>query len=217
MAKPPFEKPANAVDLIGDDGTHEFVAMSGGELDWQFEDGVLTSTRKNRRSNHAISKDSYRDFICHYEFLLAEKGASNSGVYFQGLYEIQILRAKPGKKIDFKGLGAIYGVRAPDANPALETNDWYKTDARFIAPRRNEQGEIETPGRMTVWMNGKLLHDNIELGEPNSQFNPYRYRSTPYLQEIWKAYPKTEAGPFAFQDHDAPVKFRNIWVAPIEE
>jgi hypothetical protein len=70
---------------------------------------------------------------------------------------------------------------------------------------------------ITAWLNGQKVQDKTEFGEPRSTYHPYRYNTTPYLKKIWEKQKKTHVGPVFLQDHDSPVKFRNVWVRPLDD
>jgi len=72
-------------------------------------------------------------------------------------------------------------------------------------------------GTLTAWLNGRKIQDEASIGEPRSKYHPYRYGTTPYLQEIWKQQKQTMIGPVFLQDHDNPVKFRNVWLCPLDD
>jgi hypothetical protein len=90
-------------------------------------------------------------------------------------------------------------------------------DIRYRAPQRNEQGEIIRDGSIHAFLNGVLVQDGVGLGEPRSKYHPFRYGTTPYLRAIWEKQKMTGVGPVFLQDHDNPVRFRNVWVRPLDD
>jgi hypothetical protein len=191
--------------------------MAGGEIDWPVEDGALISTRGQRRSNHLVSRLHFRDAEIHVEFSLPEKGSGNSGVYIHGNYEQQIFNSFGREKPQMGDMGAIYGFSPPLTNACRKPCVWQVYDIRYRAPRRDENGKIVREGCITAWLNGSKVQDNTTFGEPRSKYHPYRYGTTPYLQEIWKRQKQTMTGPVFLQDHDSPVRFRNVWVRPLDD
>ena len=86
----------------------------------------------------------------------------------------------------------------------------------YRAPERGESGKIVENGTVTVWFNGKKVQDGTQFGEPKSTFHPFRYGTTPYLENIRNRQKKTMTGPVFLQDHGNPVRFRNVWVLPAD-
>ncbi|MCH5376339.1 MAG: DUF1080 domain-containing protein [Planctomycetes bacterium] len=213
----PVPPPSDAIVLFDGGSTNRFLGKSGGEIDWTIEDGALVSTRGDERSNHLVSQLHFRDADIHVEFMLPEKGSGNSGIYIHGNYEVQIFNSSGKEQPDMGDMGAIYGFAKPLVNAALPPGQWQVYDIRYQAPRRNEQGEITQPGCITAWLNGKMVQDHTTFGEPRSVYHPFRYGTTPYLQTIWQRQKKTMTGPVFLQDHDSPVRFRNIWIRPRDE
>jgi hypothetical protein len=213
----PATPPDDAIVLFDGQGANLFLSMEGGQIDWLVEDGTLVSTRGQRRSNHLVSGLHFRDAEIHVEFMLPEKTSGNSGVYIHGNYEIQIFNSVGKKNPGAGDMGGIYGFSKPLVNACRKPGQWQVYDIRYRAPRRNENQEIIEKGSITAWLNGKKVQDNATFGEPKSPYHPYRYGTTPYLQKIWKRQKKTMTGPVFLQDHDSPVRFRNVWVRPLDE
>ncbi|TWT31800.1 3-keto-disaccharide hydrolase [Blastopirellula retiformator] len=212
----PVAPPADAVVLL-DEKTNLFLSKNGGAIDWPLEEGVLTSTRGEVRSNHLSSRLHFRDADIHVEFMLPEKGTGNSGIHIHGNYELQIINSAGKKKLTQQDMGAVYGFAPPLVDAARKPGEWQVYDIRYRAPRRDADGKITQEGEITAWLNGQKVQEGTKLGEPRSAYHPYRYKSTPYLQEIWKKQLQTSVGPVFLQDHDNTVKFRNVWVRPLDD
>ena len=212
----PVKPPQDAIMLLGPDG-HQFSSMSGKTVNWELSDGVFVSKRGNGRANHIVSNWHFRDADIHVEFKLPEKGSGNSGIYIHGNYELQIIHSFGKAKATADDMGALYGFASPLVNAARDRNVWQVYDIRFHAPRRDADEKITKKGRITAWLNGQLVHHETEFGEPRSNYHPYRYGTTPYLQEIWKQQKSTMVGPVFLQDHDNAVQFRNVWITPLDK
>ncbi len=160
-------------------------------------------------SGHNTSKRHFRDFTAHFEFMTPyrpfERGQrrGNSGIYFGGRWEVQVL--------DTFGLagaqdhcGGIYLISAPKLNMCLPPLVWQTYDVEFTAPRFDAEGKRTSWPRITVRHNGVLIHDDVEL---NKDFTT----SAPIEGPVREA-----AGPIFLQSHGSqrgtPVLFRNIWV-----
>ncbi|HSM78923.1 MAG TPA: DUF1080 domain-containing protein, partial [Bryobacteraceae bacterium] len=100
---------------------------------------------------------------------------------------------------------AIYAQFPPLVNASLPPGQWQVYDVVFHGPRFSASGEVTRPATETVFHNGVLVQDNAVLTGPTD----YMHRP-PY-----KAHP--EKMPLTLQDHDHPVKFRNIWIRELKE
>lgn len=210
-------KPPDGAIVLFDGKTNRFRGKTGSEIDWPIEDDSLVSTRGGGRSNHLVSTVHFRDADIHVEFMIPKSGKGNSGIYVHGNYEFQIIhsfgKSNPGRE----DLGAVYGFSNPLVNAARDRGAWQVVDIRYRAPRRDDAGKIIDEGSITAWLNGRQVQNNVRLGEPRSNYHPFRYRTTPYLDAIGRQQLKTSVGPVFLQDHDSPVRFRNVWIRPLDE
>lgn len=147
--------------------------------------------------------ETFTDFTLHLEFRLpympAARGQArgNSGVYFQGRYETQLLDSF-GLEGKDNECGGIYSVRAPTVNACLPPLVWQTYDVDFTAARW-ANGKKTANARMTVRLNGVLVQQEVEVPTTTTAA-PLAEGPTP--------------GPLYLQDHGSPVRFRNIWVLP---
>ncbi len=213
----PVPPPGGAIVLFDGRGTNLFLSKAGKQIDWPVEDGTLVSTRGQERSNHIVSQLHFRDAEIHVEFLLPEQGPGNSGVYLHGNYELQIFNSFGKEQPTMDDMGAIYGFSKPLANACRKPGQWQVYDIRYLAPRRDANGQIVRDGSLTAYLNGVKVQDEAKFGEPRSPWHPYRYRTTPYLTKIWERQQHTGVGPVFLQDHDSPVRFRNVWLRPLDD
>ena len=209
----PVKPPEGAIELFGDgsEGAPKFTAMDGGPIDWSVEDGTLFMNQSKGHANHILSKEMFRDADIHAEFMTVKKARGNSGLYIHGLYEMQILNSFGVEPPTIEDEGALYRFAKPLVNAARPVGEWQVYDIRYTAPRRGEDGKVTTPGRITAWLNGKLVQDGVEFTEPRSPYIPYRHGVTDHLRAIKKRIDETGEGPLFLQDHGSPVKFRNVW------
>ena len=149
--------------------------------------------------------------------MLPDSGTGNSGIYIHGNYEIQIFNSVDARKLSQQEMGAVYGFAQPLVNASRSPGEWQVYDIRYHAPRRDKDGEILTQGSITAWLNGQKVQAETRLGEPRSKYHPFRYGTTPYLEKISQRQLETSVGPLFLQDHDNPVRFRNIWIRPLDE
>src|SRR6266576_3346970 len=90
--------------------------------------------------------------------------------------------------------------RPPLVNASRPPGQWQMYDIVFHGPRFDKEGKLTRPARVTVLHNGALVQDNVELSGPTA--NGAR---PPYA-------PQPEKLPLALQDHNNPIRFRNIWI-----
>jgi hypothetical protein len=145
-------------------------------------------------------KSEFKDFKLHVEFRLSfmpfekEQGRSNSGVYLQHRYEIQVLDSF-GLKGENNECGGIYTMAKPLVNMCYPPLTWQTYDVDFTAAKFD--GDKKTANaRATVYHNGVLIHDNVEIKGPTGGGRPEK--DTP--------------GPIFLQGHGGQVQYRNIWV-----
>ncbi|MCA9103773.1 MAG: DUF1080 domain-containing protein [Pirellulaceae bacterium] len=145
--------------------------------------------------------DPVQDFELHVEFRLPfepneeGQGRGNSGVYIQRRYEVQILDSF-ASGIEFNGCASLYRQRPPAVNASLPPGQWQTYDIHFQAARWNEAGEKSAPARISVWHNGILVHNQVEIETKTGAGQPESPEPLPIL----------------FQDHRNQVEFRNLWI-----
>ena len=163
---------------------------------------------KTGRTRNLLSKPEHGDVEAHIEFMVPK--GSNSGVYFQGRYEIQILDSWGVKQLKHGDCGGIYqrwkkgkGFEGhpPRINASLEPGKWQTFDIVFQAPRFDSAGKKTANAKFVkVVHNGKVVHENVELSGPTraSTFNDEK-----------------PTGPLMLQGDHGPVAFRNLWLKPL--
>jgi hypothetical protein len=163
-------------------------------------------------SGYIHTKEKFGDFQLHLEFAEPTKvvGDSqergNSGVFLQGIYEVQVLDSYNNPTYPDGSCGAIYGQSPPLVNSCKKPGQWQTYDIFFEAARWNENHELVRPASVTVIQNGLLIHNHQPiLGKTGHRT----------LAKYDKELPAT--GPIALQDHGNPMRFRNIWIRKIQE
>ena len=166
----------------------------GGRNGWRVENGVLINQPP---STDIVTERAFGDFQLHIEFKLPK--GSNSGVYLQGRYEIQIDDAY-GRKPSRYNCGAIYSLIAPRFNASKPANEWQTYDVKFVQARRDARGKIVRKARITVIHNGVTIIDNAEIPRVTGGALD-RNEGTP--------------GPLMLQGDHGPVQYRNIFIRPL--
>jgi hypothetical protein len=170
---------------------------------WVLRDGYFET---GARTGSLYSRDSFGDIQLHIEWASPavvvgnSQGRGNSGVFLMGLYEVQVLDSYDNKTYADGTAGAIYGQWPPLANMARKPGEWQTYDIVFEAPRF-ENGKVVKPAFETVIWNGVVVHNHKELMGPTIYRAVASY-ATPHAPEL----------PLMLQDHNNPVRYRNIWV-----
>jgi hypothetical protein len=173
------------------------------EIQWKLVDGeamqIAFKFEGKRRKQFLCTKQKFGDYRLHLEFQLPEKGDGNSGIFFGPLYELQILNSATKESLGLGDCGAIYQIRVPDVNATLGTGVWQTVDLEFQAARFGANGFMSerNAARVTVRLNGALIHDNFKLSLRRNKY---------------AAYPEEPHSPIVLQEHVSQVKFGNIWL-----
>jgi Domain of Unknown Function (DUF1080) len=197
--------PSDAVVLFDGRSLDAWEPVRTGEPPWRIVRGVMTVV-PNPKPCDMRSKQSFGDVQLHLEFrtpsAVSGEGQSrgNSGIYFMGLYELQILDSWRNPTYANGQAASIYKQIAPLVNASRAPGRWQTYDAVFIAPRFSADGRLLRPARMTAFHNGVLVQHDVELRGPTV------FRGEP------KYSPHAARLPLVLQDHRNRVGFRNIWV-----
>ncbi len=173
-------------------------------LAWKPGTGAVVNGAKGRTS-HLFTKMEHGDVQAHIEFMVPK--GSNSGVYFEGRYEIQVFDSWGVKKPTYTDCGGIYQRwqdnkgyegRSPRVNASRRPGQWQTFDVIFRAPRFDASGKkIANAVFVTVVHNGKVIHENQEVTGPT--------RAAVFNDE-------KPTGPLMLQGDHGPVAYRNIRV-----
>ncbi|MEU2655774.1 family 16 glycoside hydrolase [Streptomyces sp. NPDC007325] len=152
------------------------------------------------------TKRGFGDHKLHVEFNVpklpdgsAGQDRGNSGVYLQDRYEIQVLDSYGVPELTKNEAAAIYDQKPADVNAAKEPGTWQAYDIEYREAKYDAAGNKTANARVSVWWNGVLVHDDVEI-----------------LRGTGGNYPEgPSTGSLRLQDHGNKVKFRNIWVEPL--
>jgi hypothetical protein len=152
------------------------------------------------------TKKLYKDFEMHLEFKMpyepdnTGQDRGNSGLFIQGVYEIQILDSY-GVPGSLRDCGAIYRVSPPKINMSAPPEQWQTYDIIFKAARFDESGKLLESPIITVKHNDTLIHHLKKIKETPT-----------HAKDDRKQEPAKKPGPLKLQDHKHPVQFRNFWI-----
>lgn len=196
--------PSDATVLF--DGT-SLDAFEGGP--WALEDGVMTVNG----SGSITTKESFGACQLHLEWRAPAyedegptgQGRGNSGVFFFGRYEVQILDCFGNQTYPDGMTGSLYGQEPPMVNACRPAGDWQTYDIMFQGPRFDGDGGLVSPAVVTV------LHNGVTVQHARPLLGPTRHKKVADYST-----PHDETGPIKLQDHGNPVSFRNIWIRPLK-
>jgi hypothetical protein len=187
-AKPP----AGAIVLF--DGSNKD-AWQGGRLD-------ETSRLLNTDGRDIRSKQAFNDYSMHLEFMLPYRPEArgqkrgNSGFYQIDHYEVQVLDSF-GLEGEHNECGGIYSKKRSDVNMCFPPLSWQTYDVDFTNAKVDAEGKKTANARITVRLNGVVIHDDYELpGKTGGS----------------RGDPEGTPGPMKLQGHGNPLQYRNIWI-----
>jgi hypothetical protein len=196
---PPAPIPADAIVLFNGQDLSQWEPNQ-----WRLVDGQIEALAGN-----LVSKQQFRDMQLHVEWLAPADfegpwyDRGNNGVMLMGLYEIQIFDSYHEKLYPDGQAAAIYGQTPPLVNVTRPPGQWQTFDIFFTAPRFDGD-RLNAPARVTMLHNGVLVHLNETIhGET-------RHRELPDYKR------PRNTGPIVLLGHNCPVRFRNIWVRPLD-
>lgn len=214
--------PSDAIVIFDGKSTDMLIGPDGAPCRWPVEEGTLVcDTSGGERQGGLWTKLHFKDAQVHAEVFVPVtnrrgQDAGNSGLYFHGLFEMQILDSYENRVNPIHGIGAIYNIHPPLVNAARPAGNWQVYDIIYRAPRRDEAGEPIAAGSMTALLNGVLVQDHFPVLKHVSVYAPLYAQRTAYSRSIRDSVLKTGAGPLQLQDHDSPVRFRNVWIRPLD-
>lgn len=200
----PAPVPSDAIILF--DGSNldawESKRNDSGEPQWILNDDGSMSPR-----NGGIqTKQNFGDVQLHVEFATpaevkgSGQGRGNSGVFLMDRYEVQILDSYENETYYDGQAASIYKQSPPFVNASRGPGEWQSYDIVFEAPRFDDQGNVDRPAYVTVFHNGVLVQNHLELQGGTFYNRPPSYEA------------HADKLPISLQDHGNPVRFRNIWV-----
>lgn len=195
--------PSDAVVLFGKASDKEnWINASN----WTTEGDVLIAGK-----GPITSKQEFGDCQIHVEWsapvpAVGEgQGRGNSGIFMMGIYELQVLDSYDNATYYDGQAGAIYKQHPPMVNAMRKPGQWNTYDIIWTAPKFDDEGKLLSPAYITALHNGVLIQNHFELKGDTPYNRPPRYNA------------HDATGPILIQDHNNPVRFRNIWVRPIKE
>src|SRR5688572_6951509 len=176
--------------------------------------GVLVNVPAGENAKaDLLTKEEYGDIDVELDYMMAK--GSNSGIYVQGRYEIQLLDSwgilKP-KAGDNGGIYERWDDNRPEGQKGYEGYSprqnvckapglWQHLKISFQAPRFVNSAKVENAKMIRVELNGVVVHENVEL------FGPTRGGLDG----------EQDKGPLRLQGDHGAVAFRNIKITSYDK
>jgi len=200
-----FTAPSDAIVLFDGKDLSAWESPKGGPAEWNVHDGIIT-VAKNK--GDIQTKQKFGDFQLHIEWCVPTnvtgegQARGNSGIYMQGMYEIQVLDCYNNKTYTNGQTGAVYKQTAPLANAMRQPGQWNVYDIIYTAPTFKNDSTYRTHPTVTLFQNGVLMLNNFSI-----------LGTTEYI-----GFPQVKVhgdGPILLQAHgdkSEPISYRNIWI-----
>ncbi len=204
----PGTPPSDAIVLFDGKDLSKWASEKGGEPGWKVENGYVQVVSGK---GGIQTKDGFGDCQLHVEWASPNppeadgQDRGNSGVYLMARYEMQVMDGFDNKTYADGQAAAIYGQNPPLVNACRPPGQWQSYDIVFHRPHFSADGKVEKRATVTVLHNGVLAQDNFELEGGTVHKAEPKYSAHP------------DKAPISLQEHGHPVRYRNIWIRPLEE
>ncbi len=206
------DAPSDAIVLFDGTNFDEWIMeKDDAPADWVLGDGYMEVPPKGEGVGGYIrTKREFGDVQLHIEWATPKKvegnsqGRGNSGVFFLGGYELQVLDSYENKSYADGQASAIYGYKPPLVNASRKPGEWQTYDVIFEAPKWDAEGNLLKKAYITVFHNGVLTHHRQPYLGPSGHKKVATYNHP------------VEKGPIKLQNHNNPTRFRNIWVRELD-
>ncbi len=207
----PGGAPSDAIVLFDGTDLSEWTDTKGNPSKWIVGDGGYMECVKG--SGYIQSKRKFGSCQLHVEFATpsrvsgSSQGRGNSGVFLMANYEVQVLDSYDNKTYPDGQCAALYGRVVPLVNACRKPGEWQSYDIIFHRPIF-EGNKVVKKATFTVFQNGVLVQDNVELEGGTGWRGPHA---------ISDYEPHEDKLPIMLQDHGNPVRFRNIWIRELAD
>lgn len=200
--------PSDAIVLFDGTGFSKWKSVrDGGEAKWKVQDDYMEVAKG---AGDIETRQSFGSCQLHVEWQSPAmvEGTSqqrgNSGVFLMGKYEVQVLDSYDNITYADGQAGSLYGQKPPLVNACRKPGQWQTYDIVFQAPVFEGDKTVQ-PATITVLQNGVLVQDHWQI--EGTTFHKIRAYYEPHADQL----------PLRLQDHGNPVRFRNIWIRPLDK
>lgn len=199
------QPPSDAIILFDGKDASRWVSDKGGDLKWKVEHGYMEVV-KDTGGIHTVKEFGNRQ--SHIEWRtppgvdpkVTRQDRSNSGLFFMGRYELQVLDSytennyKDNRTYADGQAASLYGQHPPLVNACRRPGRWQSYDVSFLRPIFDAKGKCVRPARITVFHNGVVVHNNVDIQGSTAHKKKAKYSSH-------------GGGPLRLQDHGGPVRY----------
>lgn len=198
--------PSDALVLFDGSDFNEWIsATDSTTVNWNLNSDKSMTVKD--RAGDIQTKKNFGSVQLHIEWRSSKEirangqNRSNSGVFFQNRYEVQILDNNQNDTYVNGQVGSIYKQAIPLAMASSKTGNWNSYDIIYHAPKFDAKENVSKQATITVLHNGVLIQDHVTIRG-----------TTEYI-----GWPKNNThgkAPIKLQDHgdNSGVSYRNIWV-----
>ena len=203
----PGGPPSDAIVLFNGKDLSPWLDQKGNPAGWKVENGYA----EVNGNGSIFTRQSFGDCQLHLEWAtplqVSDTGQhrGNSGIFFMSKYELQILDSYNNKTYPDGQAASLYGQYPPLVNTSRPPGQWQTYDIIFRRPHFDKDGKLVRPARITVLHNHVLVLDHVEFD--GISVHGARAQYSPHPEKL----------PLMLQDHNHPVRFRNIWIRQLSE
>ena len=198
------DAPSDAIVLYNKKAdTSKWENVNGGAFNWNTDGEAITVKAS---AGNIQTRQSFGDCQLHIEWKTPAvvkgdgQGRGNSGIFLMGRYELQVLDSYNNTTYSNGQAGSIYKQHMPMVNVCRPPGEWQTYDIIFTAPQFYSDSSLKSPARITVFQNGTLIQNNVEIWGGTGHIGVPKYVKHPAKE------------PLILQDHGNPVSFRNVWI-----
>ena len=199
----PQEAPSDAIILFDGKDLSKWTDNKQNAVRWKSENGAMTA---EKGTGDIQTRQAFGSCQLHIEWRTPKKvvdsgqNRGNSGIFLMGQYELQVLDSYNNKTYSNGQAGSIYKQSMPLVNVCRPAGEWQIYDIIFTAPKFDENNIVVSPARITVFQNGVVIQNHVEVKGKTV------YTGKPsYTKHKDKEY-------LVLQEHGSPVSYRNIWL-----
>jgi azurin len=162
---------------------------------WKVENGYMEIVPKSGtiRTREKIAGDAqwHLEWATPSVVVGSGQGRGNSGIFIGGFPEVQVLDSYENDTYPDGQAAGLYGKHPPLVNASRKPGEWQTYDIIAERERRDASGKVVKRARLTVIHNGVVVQ---------------------WAREFDAVTPEAD---LVLQDHNNPVRYRNIWVRPL--